>query len=73
MNPYFKKGYNVTMNNYFTSLLLADNFFLLKNTTIVSTVRKYRPEIPNRNIALKKGNYMQVKYIHRNLDVASNL
>ena len=26
-NPYFNKGNNVTMNNYFTSLLLMDNFF----------------------------------------------
>ena len=41
------------MDNYFTSLVLAEKF-LLKNTTIVGTVTKDRREIPNRDTALKK-------------------
>ena len=30
LNPYFNKGYNVTMGNYFTSLLLAEKFLSKK-------------------------------------------
>ena len=57
------------MDNYFTSLVLAEKF-LLKNTTIVGTVRKDRRELLNRDTALKKENYIQVKYIQMNLDAA---
>ena len=41
MNPYFNKGYNKTIDNYFSSLLLTEKF-LSKNTEIVGTVRKDR-------------------------------
>ena len=71
MNQYFNfnKGYNVTIDNYFTSLLLTEKF-LSKNTKIVCTVRKDRFQIRNRDTALKTENYIQVKYIQMNLDAA---
>ena len=71
MNQYlcFNKGYNVTIDNYFTSLLLTEKF-LSKNTKIVCTVRKDRCQIRNRDTALKKENYIQVKYIQMNPDAA---
>ena len=50
---YFNKDYNVTMDNYLTSLLLADKF-LSKNTTIADTERKDRCKVPNRDTALTK-------------------
>ena len=46
MDPLFKKGYNVTCDNYFTSLPLS-----LKlphnNCSLVGTIRHNRKEIPN--------------------------
>ena len=46
MDPLFKKGYNVTCENYFASLLpslkLAQN-----NCSLVGTIRHNRKEIPN--------------------------
>ena len=69
MNPYLNKGYNVTIDNYFTSLLLTEKF-LSKNTKIFCTVRKDRCQIRNRVTSLKKENYIQVKYIQMNLDAA---
>ena len=53
LNPYFNKSCNVTMDKYFTALLLAKKF-LSKNTTIADTERKELCEIPNRDTALKK-------------------
>ena len=37
VKPFLNKGYNVTMNNWFTSSSLADK--LENNTTIVGTLR----------------------------------
>ena len=45
MEPYFGKGYNVTTDNFFTNLYLARKL-LGKRTSIVSTVRLNRKEIP---------------------------
>ena len=71
MNQYlcFNKGYNVTIDNYFTSLLLTEKF-LTKNTKIVFTVRRDSCQIKNGGTSLKKENYIQVKYIQTNLDAA---
>lgn len=40
------------MNNYFTSVDLAEQLFSQK-TTIIGTVRKNKPDIPEELIALK--------------------
>ena len=59
MTPYFNKGYNVTMDNFFTSLELAE-LFLSKKTTIIGTIRKHRREVP----ALE--NEMKTKQLYSN-------
>ena len=43
---YFKKGYNVNTDNFFTNIKLAETLKLEK-TTIIGTVRKQRKEIKN--------------------------
>ena len=45
MEPFLKKGYNVTMNNYFTSVNLADKLKAEK-ATLFGTNRKQRKEVP---------------------------
>jgi len=45
MEPYFGRGYNVTMDNFFTSVELAQKL-LDKRTSLVGTVRPNRREIP---------------------------
>jgi len=45
MEPYFGRGYNVTMDNFFTSAELATKL-LDKRTSLVGTVRLNRKEIP---------------------------
>ncbi|GBP55934.1 ATP-dependent DNA helicase PIF1 [Eumeta japonica] len=45
MEPYINKGRNVTCDNFFTSLLLAE-YLKSKNTSIVGTVNRVRREIP---------------------------
>ena len=52
LHPYFKKGYNVTTDNYFTSLKLAEEFKQRK-TTILGTIRKQRREMPNTDLVMK--------------------
>ena len=56
LNPYFNKGYNVTVDNYFTSLLLAEKF-LSKNTKIADTVRKTIVKYQTEAQHWKKENY----------------
>ncbi|GBP04453.1 PiggyBac transposable element-derived protein 4 [Eumeta japonica] len=45
MEPYINKGRNVTCDNFFTSLLLAE-YLKSKNTSVVGTVNRVRREIP---------------------------
>ena len=45
MEPYFCRGYNVTMDNFCTSVELAQKL-LDKSTSLVRTVRLNRKEIP---------------------------
>ncbi|KAL2083869.1 hypothetical protein ACEWY4_019387 [Coilia grayii] len=45
MEPFLDKGRNVTTDNFFTSLSLAERL-LSRNTTILGTVNKIRQEIP---------------------------
>ena len=45
MEPYFGRGYNVTTDNFFTSVELAQTL-LDKRTSLVGTVRLNRKEIP---------------------------
>ena len=52
LQSYFKKGYNVTTDNYFTSLKLAEEFKQFK-TTILGTIRKQRREVPNTDLITK--------------------
>jgi hypothetical protein len=46
MEPYFNKGYHVTMHNYLTSRNLVRQL-LSKKTTILGTMRKNRKELPD--------------------------
>ena len=52
LQPYFKKGYNVTTDNYFTSLKLAEELKQRK-TTILGTIRKQRREVPHTDLVMK--------------------
>ena len=45
MQPFLKKGYNVTMDNYFISINLAEKLKTEK-TTLLGTIRKQRKEKP---------------------------
>ena len=45
-------GHNVTCDNYFTSYELARQL-LKRKITVVGTVRKNKPELPNRLLAVK--------------------
>ena len=62
VQPFVKKGYNVTMNNFFTSINLADKLKAQK-TTLLGTVRKQRKEIPKAETMMKsKPLYATVVY-----------
>ena len=52
LQPYFEKGYNVTTDNYFTSLKLAEEL-MTKKTTILGTIGKQRREVPNTEFLMK--------------------
>lgn len=45
LQPYFKKGRNVTTDNFFTSLNLAKKL-MVEKTSIVGTMRRARREVP---------------------------
>ena len=45
MQPFLKKGYNVTMNNYFTSINLANKLKVKKNYTSWYN-KKEKKEVP---------------------------
>ena len=44
LKPYFKKGYNVTTDNFFTNIKL-DKTLKLEKTTIIGTVIKQRKQV----------------------------
>ena len=46
LKQYFGKSYNVTTDNYFTSLKLTEGL-MPKKTTILGAIRKQRREMPN--------------------------
>ena len=52
MRPFFKKGYKVTINNFFTSVNLAEKL-KSKKTTLLGTIRKQRKEVPNIGAMMK--------------------
>ena len=52
LQPYYKKGYNVTTDNYFTSLKRAEEL-KQKKTTILGTIRKQRREVPSTELIMK--------------------
>ena len=52
LQPYYKKGYNVTTDNYFTSLKLAEEL-KQKKTTILGTIQKQRREVPSTELIMK--------------------
>jgi len=53
MEPYLNKGYNVTCDNFFTSLQLAREL-AKKRTTLIGTMRANRREIPTSLIREEK-------------------
>ena len=52
LQPYYKKGFNVTTDNYFTRLKLAEEL-KQKKTTIFVTIRKQRREVPSTELIMK--------------------
>ena len=52
MRPFFKKDYNVTMDNFFTSVNLAEKLKAEK-TTLLGTIRKQRNKIPKIEAMMK--------------------
>ena len=52
MRPFFKKGYNVTMDNFFTSVNLVEKLKAEK-TTLLGTIRKQRKEVPKIEAMMK--------------------
>jgi len=48
IKPFVNKGYNVCMDNFFTSLPLASKL-LEKRTTLLGTIRKNRRELSSKN------------------------
>ena len=52
LQPYYKKDYNVTTDNYFTSLKLAEEL-KQKKATILGTIRKQRREVPSTKLIMK--------------------
>ncbi len=60
MSPYFNKGYNLCMDNFFTSYQLACTL-VEKSTSLVGTVRANRRELPpiTDKLALHKSRFFQ--------------
>jgi len=53
MQPLYGFGYNVTTDNYFSSLKLA-NALAEKKTTLVGTIRRQRREVPDGEALMKQ-------------------
>ena len=52
LQPCYKKGHNVTTDNYLTSLKLAEER-KQKKTTILGTIQKQRREVPSTELIIK--------------------
>ena len=52
LEPYFRKDYNLTNDNFFTSIDLVKKL-LVQWTTIVDTIRKQKRELPNTKVLMK--------------------
>ncbi|KRX42804.1 PiggyBac transposable element-derived protein 4 [Trichinella murrelli] len=52
VRPWCGKGRNITMDNFFTSIPLAEDL-LVKKTTIVGTLRRNKKEVPSEIIQAK--------------------
>ena len=52
MQPFLKKGYNVIINNYFTSINLA-NKIKVEKTTLLGTIRKKKKKVPKVEVMTK--------------------
>ena len=52
LQPYFGKANNVTTDNYFTSLNLAEEL-MTKKTIILGAIRKQQREMPNTESLMK--------------------
>ena len=63
MQPFLKKGYNLTMNNHFTSINLA-NKLKEEKTTLLGTIRKKRKEVPKVE-KMMKGKPLYTSEIHQ--------
>lgn len=64
MEPLYKKGYNVTMDNFFTSKHLAQ-LMLQERTTIVGTVRSNRRELPpSQRLSLHESIFYECDNLH---------
>jgi hypothetical protein len=53
VKPFYKGGYNITCDNFFTSAKLADELQKEKSS-MVGTVRKHRKELPRQLQAMEK-------------------
>ena len=60
-NPVHDFGINVTTDNWFTSTKLAEDF-LLKQITLLGTLRKNKPDIP-KQFAIEKKSKGGVKFV----------
>lgn len=52
MEPLYNQGYNLTTDNFFTSLRLADSL-RDKGTSLLGTIRKQRREVPDGDTLMK--------------------
>ena len=62
--PFFGTRRNITMDNFFTSIPLAE-FLLSQNLTILGTLRKNKKEIPPEFVVLDKSQTIQHKVGYR--------
>ncbi|KAJ8968179.1 hypothetical protein NQ314_002438 [Rhamnusium bicolor] len=59
-----KTGRNVTTDNYFTSVLLANTLMENHRLTLIGTVRKNKPQIPRELLEVKGGPVMSTMFAY---------